>query len=329
MKPLYPWQVATYQQISEAFRLGRGHHALLFKTDTGLGTERLIRQLARWLLCQTPAANEPCGQCQSCRLIQAESHPDLHLLAPIEGKDIGVDQVRDISQRLQQFPQQGGNAVVYLQGAEKLTEAASNALLKTLEEPPQNSYFLLEAPLQTAMLPTIQSRCQTWLIQAPDSAEALAWLAEQCPDASEEERETALRLCHQRPLESKNFLDFHRLPARKTFLQTFWRFYKSRDLWLLFSVFDKEADGALQQLEWLDSFFADALKCKLGVQSGWLNPDLAAGIVPFSQQLSALKLLKGHQIVQQTAQDIRQVNAVNLELMLLNALSQLALEVFE
>lgn len=327
---LYPWQTALYQQITTAFLQGRGHHALLFKTDTGLGTENLIRHFAHWLLCQSPEKNlEPCGHCKSCLLAQSGNHPDFHLLEPIDGKDIGIDQVREINTTLQQFSQQGGNAVIYLRGAERLTEAAANALLKTLEEPHQNVYFLLETPIQAPMLATIQSRCQTWLVHNPNDEQAMAWLAEQCPTVAVENLQVALRLCHYRPLDSKIFLESDRLNQRKTFLQTFWRFFKSRDVFLLFSAFDKEKPQVLQQLEWLDSFFADALKCKMGISSGWVNPDLQAGIVPFSQQLPAQRLLKGHQFIQQTQQDLREVNAVNVELMVLNCLTKLAVEVFE
>lgn len=115
---------------------------------------------------------------------------------------------------------------------------------------------------------------------------------------------------------------------RKTFLQTFWRFYKNRDVVLLFQAFDKEKGNVLQQLEWLESFFSDALKAKMNITQGWLNPDLQNGIIPFSQQLTAYGLLQGQQILQQTQQDLVEVNAVNQELMLLDCLTKLVL-IFE
>lgn len=324
MMNLYPWHTATYQQLVVSFENGRGHHALLFKTDSGLGTDRLIRAFAHWLFCLTPNGGEPCGQCKSCLLWQSGNHPDFHLLESIDGKDIGIDQIRELTAKLHQFAQQGGNAVVYIQQTERLTEAAANALLKTLEEPQQKVYFLLQAPLQTPMLATIQSRCQTWLIHAPELADAFDWLHAEVPTAAPEAIETALRICHNRPLICKIFLESDRLQARKTFLQTFWRFYKSRDVWLLLSAFDKEKDAALEQLEWLDSFFADALKAKMDIATNWVNPDLQAGILPFSQALSSTTLLNGSQILQQTARDLLEVNAVNQELMLADCVTKLA-----
>ncbi|OOR99730.1 DNA polymerase III subunit delta' [Haemophilus paracuniculus] len=325
----YPWHLATYQSLTDAFLQGRGHHALLFKTDVGLGTETFIRQFAHWLLCQNQHGREPCGECKSCHLWQSGNHPDFHLVAPIEGKDIGVDQVREITARLQQYSQQGGNAVVYLAGAERLTEAAANALLKTLEEPNANSYFLLEAPLQAAMMATIQSRCQTWLIQSPAPELALQWLANECPNVSEDDLRTALRLSHNRPLDSKNLLETDRLSQRKLFLRAFAKFYQSRDLLLFLTAFDKEKPQALQQLEWLASFLSDSLKAQMGISQGWTNADIETAINKFSQLLSAPKLLKAHQIVQQTQRDLLEINAVNQELMLADCLSKLLLDVFE
>lgn len=321
---IYPWHADIYQKITASFAKGRGHHALLFKSDVGLGTENVMRALAAWLFCQTPNGEEPCGQCKSCLLWQSGNHPDFHLLESIDGKDIGIDQIREVTTKLQQFAQQGGNAVVSIQQADRLTESAANALLKTLEEPHQNVYFLLQVPLQAAMLATIQSRCQTWLVNAPESADALSWLQHAVPTATLEEIETALRLCHNRPLSCKTFLETDRLPARKAFLQTFWKFYKSRDVWLLLSAFDTESEIAQMQLEWLGSFFSDALKAKMDIAIGWANPDLQAGILPFSQALSSTALLNGHQIIQQTQRDLREVNAVNQELMLADCITKLA-----
>lgn len=324
---IYSWHSETYTRLTQAFLSGRGHHALLFKTESGLGTDHLILYFAHWLFC-SEKQSEPCGRCKSCLLWQSNNHPDFHLIEPIENRDIGVDQIRELTVKLQQFSQQGGNSIVYIRGAERLTEAAANALLKTLEEPNGNVYFLLEAPINTAMLATIQSRCQTWVIHSPNDKIALQWLQAEFPTHQSEELEIALRLNHNRPIFCKTFLKNDRLQVRKTFLQTFWKFFKSRDVWLLFSAFEKEKESVLQQLEWLESFFSDALKAKLGIFEGWINSDLEKGILPFSQQLTTYGLLQGHNIIRQTQRDLAEVNAVNQELMILDCLTKLVV-IFE
>lgn len=326
MMTLYPWQQSLYQNIVHSFLQGRGHHALLFKTETGLGSEVLIRHLADWLLCQNKKEGEPCHQCKSCLLMQSGNHPDFHLLEPIENKDIGVDQVREVMATLQRFAQQEGNVVVYIRQAERLTEASCNALLKTLEEPRDGVYFLLETAIQTPMMATIQSRCQTWVLHAPEKSIVQQWIKKHCPQFSEEEIDTALRLCYGRPLICKTFLKNDRLVIRKTFLQTFWRCYKNRDPFLLLNEFNKE--DVFMQLAWLKSFFSDALKVKMGIKTGWTNNDLEKGILLFSEALSAQQLLRGIDIILDTQKDLTEINAVNVELMLANGLTRLMLEVF-
>ncbi|MDU8924591.1 DNA polymerase III subunit delta' [Pasteurellaceae bacterium LIM206] len=325
MTALYPWLTPHYDKITAAFSQGHGHHALLFKTDSGVGAERLIHAVALFLLCRSEGG-KPCGTCHHCRLFLAGSHPDFHLLAPIENKDIGIDQVREVNEKVGQHAQQNGNKVVYVQGAERLTENAANALLKTLEEPRPNTYFLLRADLSAPLMATIYSRCQTWLINVPPEAQALAWLQTQCHEKIDE-IDTALRVSHGRPLFAQKMLEQGLLEKRREFLRHFWLFYSRRSPLELLPYFDK--DIVIQQLDWIAAFLSDALKGKLNIRQGWVSQDLARGIEQFDQQQTALGLLKANQIVHQMRCDLTQINGVNQELILLDGLTRLITEVFD
>lgn len=322
----YPWLDLYYQQTLHAFQQQRGHHALLFKTEPGLGTTHLLEQIGHWLMCQQPQAHQPCGQCHSCHLFVAHHHPDVYTLAPLENKDIGVDQVREINNKIHQHAQQHGNKVVYIQGVERLTEAAANALLKTLEEPRPHTYFLLQADASSTIMPTIYSRCQVTIIKTPDIAMALDWLQQQCM-AELTEIETALRISYGRPLLAKMVLTQGLLEKRRDFLRQFWLFYRKRSPLELLPHFDKTL--LFHQLDWLLAFLSDALKAKLHIQQGWLCQDLAAGVSQFSSQYSAQQLLKATKIMQKVRTDLTQINAVNQELILLDGLTRLITEVFE
>ncbi|MDG6881713.1 DNA polymerase III subunit delta' [Phocoenobacter uteri] len=326
---LYPWQNDLYQQLTTTFLQNHQHHALLFKTEKGLATDCLIRHFAHWLLCQNQQAGEPCYHCKSCLLVEHSNHPDFHILQSVDNKEIGVDQIRELNTKLQQFAQQDGNIVIYIADTDKLNESSGNALLKTLEEPHKNVYFLLQTPLQSSILATIQSRCQQWVVYAPQPEEVLSWLNERYPNKTQDELNTALRLCHHQPISCKKFLENDRLTQRKAFLQTFWRFYKSKNPLLLFSQFDKEKEDVLEQLDWLSSFFSDALKARMNIATHWVNADLQKGIILFAEALHSEKLLNGHKIVQQTQQDLIHINAVNQELILMDCLTKLVLNVFE
>ena len=125
----------------------------------------------------------------------------------------------------------------------------------------------------------------------------------------------------QAPTNNQTFADIYRSSIENK--AQFWAEQAKRIYW------HKEPEQIQEQLEWLASFFGDALKAKMGITSGWINPDLCNGIQPFSDSFSSQALLKGHQLIQQTQRDLREVNAVNQELMLLNCLTKLVMDVFE
>lgn len=125
------------------------------------------RQLAHWLIsvlaCVHPFNEQgvlfACGQCKSCQLLNSQGHPD-HLNILLSGNAIGVDQIRKVITFFEKTALLGKNQSVVVEAAEKMTESAANALLKTLEEPTANSHIILLATEIERLLPTIISRCR-------------------------------------------------------------------------------------------------------------------------------------------------------------------------
>lgn len=170
---LTSWLQPTLEQWWQLYLQQRLHHALLLAGPAGIGKAVLIQALAQRMLCQ--ASNAPCGQCKSCHLFQAGHHPDFLQLNV--DNSIGVDAVREVAVFFQQSAQQGGVKLVSVPYAHKMTEAASNALLKTLEEPGNGCFLLLQTDHPQRLLPTIISRCQQWPLATPSNEDALAFLA--------------------------------------------------------------------------------------------------------------------------------------------------------
>lgn len=131
-------------------------HAYLFEGPEGVGKRLMALALARALVCQT---GEGCGDCPSCRKIDHNNHPDLHLL-DAEGATIKIDQVRQIQKELSLRPLESEYKICLIDGAEWLNPAAGNALLKTLEEPQGKALLILLSARPEALLDTIRSRCQ-------------------------------------------------------------------------------------------------------------------------------------------------------------------------
>ncbi len=134
-------------------------HAYLFSGEPGIGKAMTAYALAEALNCQAPQPEGGCGVCPSCHKVGARSHPDLHVLAP-DGTEIKIDQVREAQSNLALRPFEGRRKVLIVDNADGLNEAASNAFLKTLEEPPGESLIILITAMPQSLLVTIRSRCQ-------------------------------------------------------------------------------------------------------------------------------------------------------------------------
>ncbi|MBS3798727.1 DNA polymerase III subunit delta' [Pseudoalteromonas sp. BDTF-M6] len=179
---MYPWLSNVQQQYAQQQQQGRLHHAHLLYGAEGVGKGILAEQLCKALLCEQAEQMHPCGQCKGCKLIAAGTHPDLLMLSG-EGSSIGVDAIRAISDFVQHSAQQGGAKCVIIPNAQRMTVAASNALLKTLEEPNNHCYLWLLSPGTANLSATILSRCAKQQISVQDDAHLDAWLQQYAHEA--------------------------------------------------------------------------------------------------------------------------------------------------
>jgi DNA polymerase-3 subunit delta' len=153
-------QDTTRDFLRNAAREDRLAHALLFAGAEGIGKCSLALAFAAWSLCGN-AGDDACGECSACRQVAAGSHTDLVVVSVASGKkEIGVDRARELKRFTQLQPASGKVKIAIVDGAQLLTVAAQNALLKTLEDPPKRSILILVANNPDALLPTVRSRLQ-------------------------------------------------------------------------------------------------------------------------------------------------------------------------
>jgi DNA polymerase-3 subunit delta' len=146
--------------LRRAVEQGRLSHAFLFKGPMGVGKKTFARTFAASLNCLNPEGQEPCGLCPSCRKFYSGSHPDFLIIEP-EGAAIKINQVRQLKKDLAFPPLEAKIRVVLLCEIQTMRREAANSLLKTLEEPPDQTVLILTGDEAGSLLPTILSRCQT------------------------------------------------------------------------------------------------------------------------------------------------------------------------
>jgi DNA polymerase-3 subunit delta' len=166
-----PGQDRAKRVLKRALAEDKLPHAYLFYGAEGLGRFETALTLAQALLCEA-GDGDACGECSACTRVGAENHPDVIVVRPESRKgtkewiidpDLGtirIEQIRDFQRWISVRSFEGGWKVGIFEGADRMNPAASNALLKTLEEPPPASLLVLVSPSRGRLLPTIVSRCQ-------------------------------------------------------------------------------------------------------------------------------------------------------------------------
>lgn len=199
---LLPWQTAQWSILATRLREDRLAHALLLTGPDGIGKRHLAELLAQALVCGArQPVGLPCGVCRTCLLYAAGTHPDVLRIAPEDdSRDIRVHQIRALSESVAKTAQLGGYKAVLVVPAERMTLAAANALLKTLEEPAPRSVLLLVSARPSALPATIRSRCQRLGFRPPSREDALAWIAGRLPEGID--AQLCLGLARGAPLEA-------------------------------------------------------------------------------------------------------------------------------
>lgn len=194
MRAPYPWQTESWQALQGLRE--RLPNAILLKGAQGIGKLSLAQRFAQALLCEAPLSDgHPCRTCASCHWFEQGNHPDYRLVQPEAlsvdderepkasakkpSQEISVEQIRLLSDFSNLGAHRGGYRVVVIHPAESMNANSANSLLKTLEEPTENLFFILVTHKPQQLLPTIKSRCLSVAVPTPPAADSIAWLTQQ------------------------------------------------------------------------------------------------------------------------------------------------------
>ncbi len=302
-----PWLTEQQILLSNQIIDNRLPHAILISGVEGAGKQELAQWLIKNLLCQQPIKQQEnnilqaCGQCKTCQLYQSETYPD-HITVVSKTKSIGVDDIRLVSRFLEKTAHIGLNKTVLIPLAEKMTVAAANALLKTLEEPTDNSTIVLLSSDADNLLPTIISRCRLFTIRPPVGSELLAGLGKLSNLANMSDTQNSadpfINLTHLPELSDQN--------KQQVFIEFQAAFFSYLDTQQAKSL--KLVAEQPEALRWLEKILVNLMRC----QYNWASLELSDNIAQnLEQKLKPDTLWLIYQVIVKTNKQIKTYSQAN------------------
>lgn len=176
-KTWYPWLDSVYKNIINNYKIKKLHHTILIESYNIHNTYKIIWAVSRWIFCNNKKNITNCGQCTGCTLIKNNNHPDLYILNPQNTRNtIDIDQIRKIIPMIQNTSQHNDIKIVWIPNYNTLTIFGINTLLKIIEEPPRNTFFLIGNVFNTVVHLTFKSRCLLYRIPTPNNKIGLLWI---------------------------------------------------------------------------------------------------------------------------------------------------------
>jgi DNA polymerase-3 subunit delta' len=202
----YPWHEGSWDYFVKARNKNILPHALLISGENGIGKLDFANRIVKSLLCITTNESgtdlkvyDACNQCQACKTYEALSNPDYLNIDLLEDKQqIGVDQVRQLSAFLSLSRSFNSYRVILLNQVERMNLNAANSLLKSLEEPTNNTVIILLTSQLNRLLPTIKSRCQILKLPTPSKSIAHKWMQQHAPELDNSKE--LLNMAYGKPL---------------------------------------------------------------------------------------------------------------------------------
>ncbi len=289
--------------LQRALMTGRVAHAYLFSGPAGVGKRAAALAFAQALNCdmkqrladsdQLTAAQDGCGVCRSCRNIVNGLHPDVQVIEP-DGATVKIEQIRTLEADAALVPYEAQWKVFILDSAERMTEQAANALLKTLEEPARGTMFILLTGTVSALLPTIVSRCQIVTFSPLPHGQIEALLREKGMESS---RARLIASLSRGSIERAFSQEVASLPAtRDLLLEGVGRGLHDGPAALveLAEKLAKDREKLQQQLEILSAWLRDLMVAKASGRTDWLvNHDRGDAIARQAEGASLDAILDG------------------------------------
>ena len=259
MPEFLPW----FTQYLERLDVKLLHHAFLIGGKEGVGKKEFSLLLSQLILCKEKNEFVPCNACQACKLFLSSNHPDFYTIKiEDDKKKISINQIKELQTKFYESSFLGGNKIFLVELAEFLSNDAADSLLKILEEPPDNTYFIITSHRTKQLSATIRSRCSEVFIGTPTDQEIEDWLRQE--NTSHENLKLALNLALGRPLKIKELLDDNILDSRNNFINEISQLVKQgKNIISLSEEWPKDQKVLIFKLEWMSNLMMDAIRYQM------------------------------------------------------------------
>ncbi|CAL4322650.1 DNA polymerase III subunit delta' C-terminal domain-containing protein [Buchnera aphidicola] len=288
---LYPWLIPAYKKLVFQYTNNKLHHTILVNTIKGIGIFNLIWKFSKWLLCLNKKNEENCEICYGCNLMKSLNHPDWYFLKPKKDKKtIDVETLRILNEKFFKSAQQGKIKIICFSNTEFLNEYGINVLLKILEEPPKNTFFLLinfnffKIPL------TLKSRCFLLNIYAPSEKDSLIWFKEKNFVINETHFLTSLKISENAPLMAIKLITSKLWTERINFYEKLMYFIEKKKIISLLPYL--VGKNIFFKINWICLILLDAMKWKFHITESISNLDMINIIKIISSKYSYYTLDK-------------------------------------
>lgn len=295
-RQIYPWQQTQWEFFTRIRHSDSIPHALLLSGPEGVGKHAFARILAASILClQVNENGFACGSCKHCQLIGAGTYPDfVHLHRSEESSTITVDDIRNLISKIHLTRHFEAKKIALIEYAENMNASAANALLKTLEEPPDETLILLVTSSPLELPATIRSRCQFVAFHSPTEEQSLSWLNHQVNDV---DWKPLLRMAQGAPLRAMQYHETELLDQRIRVIKGF------------LEVFEADSDPVeiaariesipfLLCFQWIQTVIVDLLRIKGAENPVTLeNPDFYRSLLALAPRMQVPLLLEFWELV--------------------------------
>lgn len=296
MKTMYPWLQEQWQKFASMLHAQSLPHALMLVGPQGIGKHEFATAISAALICeQTTECGLACGECKPCQLFSANTFPDyINVAADEEGKAISVDNIRELITKLHLTSHFESHKIALIENADLMNANASNALLKTLEEPSEKTLIILVTSYPLSLPATIRSRCQMIKFYAPKQDQALTWLNSQSQDI---DWEPLLRVALGAPLQAMQYHESELLDQRILVIQGFLQMFEPKANPMKIATQIEAIPFALC-FQWIQAIIVDLLRIKASDNPITLeNPDFYRSLLALAPRVQVTLLVELWELV--------------------------------